>query len=193
MSTQAAAIAQEATMVQEAEMMAREAQADLARKAARNARIAEDNAKDAKVLADKILRMHGSSATEGTFYDLQELLTSRDWEKTSSATLKNALTSTDWEAASQAPTKPIDVLFKSRSALHVAAESNNPAAAKLLLKHGIDVSLKNAEGKTAMELATTRGHTEVKYVIRDHLDLMKTNVVDAIDLTLRPYRPNNVV
>jgi ankyrin repeat protein len=45
--------------------------------------------------------------------------------------------------------------------LHEAAKSGSAEVVRLLLEHGADRALKNGDGKTALELATERGHVEL--------------------------------
>jgi ankyrin repeat protein len=45
--------------------------------------------------------------------------------------------------------------------LHAAAQNGDVPLARLLLEHGADATLKTAEGKTAADLARTKGHTEI--------------------------------
>jgi ankyrin repeat protein len=47
------------------------------------------------------------------------------------------------------------------TALHEAANQGNREMAECLLRHGADPAAGNDEGKTAIEIANERGHTEL--------------------------------
>jgi ankyrin repeat protein len=53
------------------------------------------------------------------------------------------------------------------SPLHEAARNNNAEVVRLLLDHGANPSLKNGEGKTALDLATQAGHVAAAEMLRD--------------------------
>jgi len=53
------------------------------------------------------------------------------------------------------------------TALHLACDRGNLAVAELLLKHGVDRTLKDPDELTALELAETCGHDEIVKVLKD--------------------------
>jgi len=53
------------------------------------------------------------------------------------------------------------------TALHLACDRGNLAIVKLLLKHGVDQTLKDPDELTALELAETCGHDEIVKVLKD--------------------------
>ncbi|XP_025108133.1 ankyrin repeat and death domain-containing protein 1A-like isoform X2 [Pomacea canaliculata] len=55
------------------------------------------------------------------------------------------------------------------TALHLCAVLNHSDTADQLLRHGVDLSLKNKDGKTAYDLAKERGHRGVMAVIEAKL------------------------
>ena len=56
----------------------------------------------------------------------------------------------------------MDVMWKDRCALHVAASRGSIECTKLLLESGVDVSVKSLDdGSTSLHYATKHGHVEI--------------------------------
>ena len=53
-----------------------------------------------------------------------------------------------------------------RTPLHVAAYYGQPGVARVLLQHGANRTVRDREGHTALELATSRGHDAVVAALR---------------------------
>jgi len=56
------------------------------------------------------------------------------------------------------------------TALHLACDRGNLAIVELLLKHGVDRTLKDPDDLTALELAETCGHDEIVKALKDGKD-----------------------
>ena len=54
--------------------------------------------------------------------------------------------------------------------LYYAAQQGNKKAVKLLLAHGADINVRvrQDQGKTALQVATERGHKEIADLLREH-------------------------
>ena len=68
------------------------------------------------------------------------------------------------------------------SALHIAAQGNEVECVRLLLKHGLDPTAKDNEGRTALEWANDLGHLKVARALTD-------GTVDEHETSLRDTHP----
>jgi ankyrin repeat protein len=61
----------------------------------------------------------------------------------------------------------VNIMDGRTSPLHEAAANNQLEVVWLLLDRGADLALTNGEGKTALDLATERGHAAVVELLRE--------------------------
>ena len=72
-----------------------------------------------------------------------------------------------WSPFSKLP-RPKDGLAFYGNAIHQAAEKEFTDIVRLLCSRGADTSATNHEGKTALQIAKERGHTEIVQLLEEH-------------------------